>query len=302
MKTEKLTQGERWRIPLNWRAVFMALILIVPFRCGDGEESDLILFHLLGMVGRSPDAAAYVEEPTAQDVIEPVGGLEIQPVGEKTTLEEGGEPIEFRVGLLSRARSPVDVGVVVSCPDRLGASVAGIQFAAGDRATQSVGFFAIEDDSDRPEASCQVRFESRSDDENYDGISQEYSLDVRNNDRADILIEKLTEGVLRTGEDGSETGFYLNLATRPTGVVVFRITSTDPTEGEVGLSRISFHPEDWDGLPRTETIRGVDDSEADGVQEYAIRVEIDAANTLAEEYLRMANQYSFLRVENMDND
>ena len=74
---------------------------------------------------------------------------------------------------------------------------------------------------------------------------------------------------LLTSEAGGQAFFTVVLDTKPTANVTIPISSSDPTEGTVAPSSLTFTPDNWD-IPQTVTITGVDDLDPDGPIAYMI--------------------------------
>jgi hypothetical protein len=76
---------------------------------------------------------------------------------------------------------------------------------------------------------------------------------------------------LVTTEAGGTATFRIALNTRPSADVVIPIASSDPGEGVVSASSITFTPDNWN-VAQTITVIGVDDAVADGDMPYTIVV------------------------------
>ena len=74
---------------------------------------------------------------------------------------------------------------------------------------------------------------------------------------------------LRTTEAGGNATFTVKLATKPTAEVTIGLASSNEREGTVDRASVVFTSENWDA-PQTITVTGVDDTNADGPQDYKI--------------------------------
>jgi len=74
---------------------------------------------------------------------------------------------------------------------------------------------------------------------------------------------------LVTSEDGTSTSFNVVLDIPPTADVTIPVYSSDPSEGVVSTSSLTFTPSNW-YTPQTVTITGVDDAAIDGDVTYSI--------------------------------
>lgn len=82
-----------------------------------------------------------------------------------------------------------------------------------------------------------------------------------------IVVSPTTD--LLTSESGDTTSFTIVLALEPTSVVTVAVSSSDETEGTVMPASVTFTPTNWNA-PRTISITGVDDGDADGTIAYTI--------------------------------
>jgi hypothetical protein len=102
---------------------------------------------------------------------------------------------------------------------------------------------------------------SSDEDQIYDGIHAGnvpiYNLD---DDTAAIFVSSISGD---TSEMGSEATFSIVLGSEPTADVTIALDSSDPTEGNLDISSLTFTAGDWD-VPQTVTVAGVDDALDDG--------------------------------------
>jgi len=74
---------------------------------------------------------------------------------------------------------------------------------------------------------------------------------------------------LVTTENGKQATFAVRLDIQPTADVTIELSSSDPGEGTVSPSSLTFTPANWD-IEQTATVTGVDDAIDDGNVEYTI--------------------------------
>ena len=72
-------------------------------------------------------------------------------------------------------------------------------------------------------------------------------------------------------EAGGTAAFTVKLASAPSASVALSVSSTDPGEGTVSPSRLTFTTSDWN-TPQTVTATGVDDARHDGEPAWAVRL------------------------------
>lgn len=80
---------------------------------------------------------------------------------------------------------------------------------------------------------------------------------------------------LATSESGASVQFTVALAAQPASTVVVSLQSSDPSEGQVNPSSLTFNDTNWN-VPQTVTVTGVNDSDDDGTQSYQVTVAIDS--------------------------
>jgi hypothetical protein len=84
----------------------------------------------------------------------------------------------------------------------------------------------------------------------------------------DVLITDPTPSA-ETTEGGASISFTMALTEEPVADVSFGVSSSDPQEGMVDVSQLTFTPANWD-VPQTVSVTGVDDSIVDGHAEYLV--------------------------------
>ena len=90
---------------------------------------------------------------------------------------------------------------------------------------------------------------------------------IRNDDSAAVTVAPTTG--LTTTEAGGTATFTVVLTSQPTAAVTIGASSSDPGEGTVSPTSLTFTPSTW-STPQTVTITGVDDAVDDGNQRYTI--------------------------------
>ena len=90
-----------------------------------------------------------------------------------------------------------------------------------------------------------------------------------------VLVSPTTG--LFTSEDGQVASFTVKLASQPGAAVKIAATSSDPTEGSVAPSVVTFTPDNWN-VAQTLTVTGVDDDEVDGDVSYSVNLSTDQSD------------------------
>ena len=130
-------------------------------------------------------------------------------------------------------------------------------------------------------------------------LSQQTTVNVADNDSAEIVLVPLDN---LSSESGDSASFYLRLSAEPTADVSITIQSDNPSEAMVVNPLVTFTPSDWNVLQLI-TLNGVDDSPpiSDGVQSVMIRT--NNVSSLDPNFggITAASAPGFL-VMNQDND
>ena len=109
------------------------------------------------------------------------------------------------------------------------------------------------------------------------------TLTITDDDTAGLSVSR-TAG-LRTTEAGGRDTFTVALSSEPVGDVVLDVASSDPAQGTVSPSSLTFTASDW-STAQTVTLTGVDDDPpaVDGSQAYTVTVTVDQADTADARY------------------
>ena len=186
---------------------------------------------------------------------------------------ESGATATFTVMLLSQPASNVTIGLSSSnMAEGIVAPPASLVFTASTwNVAQTVTIVGVDDKvADGPQPYTIFLAGATSADPNYSGKFAT-SVPVTNNDNdTPGWVLAGTTG-LQTSESGGTASFTVALATQPAGTntVTLPVSSSDTTEGTVTPPSLVFTTTDW-FMPHPVTITGVDDQEADGLQQYSI--------------------------------
>ena len=109
------------------------------------------------------------------------------------------------------------------------------------------------------------------------------SLTITDDDTAGLAVSPSTSASsrLRTTEDGGTAAFEVKLGSEPTGDVVLGVASSDPAEGTVSASSLTFTATTW-STAQTVTLTGVDDAPAnpvDGDRSYTVTLTVNTVST-----------------------
>jgi hypothetical protein len=182
---------------------------------------------------------------------------------------EDGVSAAFTVTLQSQPVGDVTVMVHASDATEGRTDVPSLTFTAANYASpHTVTVTGVNDDvADGNQTYRIILDPATSTDPLYNGFNPADVNAVNNdNDTPDITVSA-PEG--NTREDGTTTTFTVRLASQPAGMatVTIPISSSNPNEGQIMQPSLVFTTANW-SAPQTVTVRGVDDSVADGNQQY----------------------------------
>lgn len=195
-----------------------------------------------------------------------VPGVSVVESGGSTALTEGGATDTFTVVLTSQPTATVNIALngtqVTAAPTSLSFTTANWDIV------QTVTLTAIDDAIAEGTHSGSLGFVLTSADPNYDALAvAAVSATITDNDSAGINVTP-TSGLVTTEAGGSAT-FTVALGSEPVADVSIGLSSSDPTEGTVSETSLTFTAANWD-TPQTVTITGVDDAVDDGDIAYSI--------------------------------
>ena len=198
------------------------------------------------------------------------GGITVTPTDGLVTTESGGTAT-FTVVLDSQPTTLVYVPLYSSNPAEGRVQPLVVEFGSGNwNIPQTVTVIGMNDsiiDGDQPYTI--ITGPAISLDPLYCGIdADDVSVTNLDNDVPGGITVTPTAGLVTTESGGTAT-FTIVLDSRPTTLVYVPLHSSDPTEGTAPMGVVEFGSGNWN-IPRTVTVRGVNDSLVDGDQPYTI--------------------------------
>ncbi|MGA1842803.1 MAG: DUF1566 domain-containing protein [bacterium] len=184
------------------------------------------------------------------------------------TTEEGGSD-SFTVKLTTRPKSSVTMSLSSSDPNEAVVSPSSITFVpAGWGAEQTVTVTGVDDDIiDNDQDFLVIIGPAVTSDNNYNGLDPDDIPAINiDNDSAGIIVGLISG---ETTETGKKASFQIVLNSQPTDEVSINLSSSDMTEGTVLPLMITFNPADWN-TEQSVTVKGVDDNEFDGDQNFTV--------------------------------
>ncbi|MFO0888458.1 MAG: Calx-beta domain-containing protein [Isosphaeraceae bacterium] len=250
----------------NWDTPQTVTVTGVDDAVDDGD----IAFTIVTAAATSPDAKYNGLNPADVSVTNEdndTAGITATPSSGLVTTEAGGTAT-FTVVLNSQPTANVTVALSSSNTAEGTVGPASLTFTAANWNTpQTVTVTGVDDSVSDGEVEYSILGAVTSTDANYGGLGLQVDAVNQDNDTPGITVSP-TAG-LTTTEAGGAASFTVVLNTQPTGDVTIPLSSDDTSEGTIGVSSLTFTPENWD-VPQTVTVTGVDDFVVDGDVAYSI--------------------------------
>jgi hypothetical protein len=191
-----------------------------------------------------------------------------ETTGLKTT--EAGGTATFTIVLALKPTSDVTIVLTSSKPTEGNVDKSKVVFTTDNwDAPQTVTITGVDDTAtDGAQDYSIVTAPAVSADPRYNGLdADDVAVSNADDETAGITVQPITG--LKTTEMGDEATFTIRLNTKPTGDVVIPLSSSNDKEGTVSPASLTFTASNW-SAPQTVTVKGVDDTTADGTQTYKI--------------------------------
>ncbi|WP_406694092.1 hypothetical protein V5E97_23895 [Singulisphaera sp. Ch08] len=183
---------------------------------------------------------------------------------------EAGATATFTVSLNSRPTATVTIGFSSSNLGEGVVSVGSLTFTPANwNVLQTVTVTGVNDAFDDGDVGYGLQIAPAvSADPGYDDlISQNVDLVNLDDDTRGFTVTP-TSGLVTT-EAGGVASFTVRLNSQPTSVVTVGLSSSNPNEGSLSVSGLSFTPANWN-VPQTVSVTGMNDSVDDGDVAYSI--------------------------------
>jgi large repetitive protein len=206
-------------------------------------------------------AARNLDDDTAGIVVTPTSGLLVSEF-----LDED----EFAVVLTSEPLEDVTIALASDDETEGTIAIASLTFTADDwDVPQLVRITGVDDVVADPATVFHIVTEAAvSLDAKYDGMAvDDVEVTCLDNDEAGVFVKARRKQF--TSEGGQTTTIRVRLTTQPAADVTCPVASSDPQEGTVAVSSLTFTPLDFDTF-KSVVVTGVDDSVIDGDREYTI--------------------------------
>ncbi len=225
-----------------------------------------------------------------------VVGVKVDPVNGLTTTEAGGTTT-FTVRLKSEPLAGIEINLSSSDLTEGTVFPASLSFTGANWQTaQTVTVTGVDDVIvDGNVSYIIVTSKTISIDPNYDGLNVD-DVSVTNSDDDSHGVYIAPVSGLKTTENGGTDTFKVQLTSKPTADVSIHLHSSEPSEGTVSDTLLTFTVNDWQ-TAQTVTITGMDDSEKDGDIDYKIVISTVSSDSV---YHDLAVED--VSVTNIDND
>ncbi|MGK5095102.1 Calx-beta domain-containing protein [Deltaproteobacteria bacterium TL4] len=267
-----VSPGQLVFTPQNWNATEHVVTLTgVNDSIDDGNQKYRIVLGVA--MSEDPNYEGMdVEDVSVTNVDGDSAGFTVSSIS--NNVNEEGTSATFRVQLNSEPTSNVSVGV--SSNDTTEATVKPdkLVFTAQNwNATSHIVTVTGVNDhvADGDQKVKVVLAKASSNDGKY---NKEKPQDVfvvnTDDDSTGVLLSELSG---KTAEDGDTATFSVRLTSQPTKSVTIPISSSNEKEGKVTPSKLVFTPTNWNATDHRIKVSGVDDSIADGDQEFKVILE-----------------------------
>jgi len=262
--------------PANWNAAQQVTVTGVDDSVEDGDQPYKVHISNATSTDQNYGSKFQTDVPFVNRDNDQAGYVVNAAAGLKTS--ESGTPIAtFTIMLLSQPTANVTVGLSSSNTKEGTVSPTSVTFTKTPGSWNGPVTITVTgaDDkvADGPQDYAITLADAVSTDQNYSGkFATTVPITNLDNDTPGFVLTGTTG--LQTTEGGGPATFTVRLATQPTGnnTVKLALHSSNTKEGTVSPSSLLFtvdNTSNW-AVPQTVTITGVDDTKADGLQNYQI--------------------------------
>jgi large repetitive protein len=258
----------------NWSVPRTVTVTGVDDAVDDGDQGYAVVIGA-ATSGDAGYAGLDPADPIFTNVDDDAAGLVASPASGLATTEAGGSAI-FELSLSSQPTA--DVVVTLASGDATEGTVSppSVTFTAADwSAPRTITVTGVDDAGMDGPVAYVVELAAASADPGYAGRTGAVAATNADDDVAGLLVTPAAG--LQTTEAGGAATLQVALATQPTGDVVVSVASSDPTEGAVSPTSLTFTAATWN-VAQPVTVTGVDDAVADGPVAYAVQLAATSAD------------------------
>ncbi|MDH3283466.1 MAG: Ig-like domain-containing protein, partial [Acidobacteriota bacterium] len=251
---------------LNWSAPQTVTVTGVDDALADGNVAYSIVTTATTSTDPGYNGLEVADVPVT-NIDNETAGITVSPPSGPTT-ESGGQAT-FTVVLNSQPSASVTIGLSTSNADEGTVSPASLTFTPANwNAAQTVTVTGVDDAlADGNVVYSVLTAPATSTDAGYDGLDAvDAAITNTDDETAGITVSPPSEP---TTEAGGQATFTVVLNSLPSSDVTIALTSSDPTEGTVSPTSLTFTDVNWNA-PQSVTVTGVDDVIADGNVIYSI--------------------------------
>ncbi len=252
---------------LNWNQPQTIIITGVDDQIDDGDVGYTIVLTVSTL-----DLAYLGADPADVSVInrnDDVAGISVTPISGPTS--EAGNQATFAVVLTSQPTANVTIALASSDLGEGSLAVSSLTFTPANWSTpQSVTVTGVDDFVDDGDATYAITLAPAvSGDAKYSGLDPaDVVVTNTDNDVAGIQVTPISGP---TSEAGANATFSIVLTSQPTANVTISLSSSNPGEGSLSTSTLTFTPANWK-VSQIVTVTGVDDLVDDGDVDYAVTI------------------------------
>ncbi len=238
----------------------------------DDEDDGDVAYTIVTSNATSSDPGYNNMNPadvTVTNVNDDVAGFTVSPTAGLQTTEAGGTAT-FTVKLNSKPTANVTINLSSSNPAEGTVNPTSLTFTpTGWNTSQTITITGVNDDVDDDNVAYTIITSvATSTDAKYSGLNPtDVSVTNIDNDTAGFTVSPTTG--LQTTEAGGTATFTVKLNSKPTADVTISIASSNPAEGTINPTSLTFTPTGWN-TPQTITITGVNDDVDDDNVAYTI--------------------------------
>ena len=254
--------------PADWNVAQAVVVRGVDDAVADGE----VAYQVTTAPASSDDPAYNGLDAPDVSVINTdndAAGITVSPTAGLATTEAGGTA-SFSVVLNSEPTAEVSIAFSSSDQTEGEPSPGSLTFTAADwNVARTIIVIGVDDAvADGDVAYTVSTGPASSADPGYAGRdAADVSLTNLDDDTAGFAVS--ADATLVTTEAGGSAQFTVALTSQPLAQVVLSLSSSDPSEGSVSPSSLTFTADNWNAAQAV-TVSGVDDAEDDGDMAYAV--------------------------------
>ena len=273
--TEGSVQASVLFTPLNWNTAQTVTVTGLDDAIADGDQTYNILTEIISL-DTTYDAIDPADVTGLVNADNDTAGYTLTPISGNTT--EGGSTAAFTIRLNSEPTADVTINLTSSNTTEGTVAPASITFNNTNWNTaQTVTVTGVNDNIDDGDQAYTIQTTVTTTDLAYTALDPA-DVNVTNidDDTAGYTISAISGN---TTESGGTATFTIRLNSQPTADVTIDLSSSDPGEGTVAPTSVTFNSTNWNA-DQTVTVTGVDDALIDGNQAYSIITTVNTTDSV----------------------